>query len=454
MKLRSLRVRLLVAAAFTISAALVVAGFGLVTLFEHHVERRLDLQLETYLTELTGRIEPDGEGGIKLTRELADPRFDEPLSGLYWQIQDDEHRSLIRSRSMWDWVLPLPLDRLTLGVVHRHELPGPDGQSLLVREQQIIVLPQTLARRLRISVAVDRSDLIAAREGFSNDLLPYLILLAAALFLATWLQVRMGLSPLDHIRRGVSAVRSGKTLRLTEPYPDEVQPLVGEINELLDSRDRSVEDARAWTADLAHGLKTPLTALSADAQRLRDQGDDEMADNLEQLAEHMRRRVDRELIRARLRSEVAGRPRQADLVRTLRGLINTLKRTPAGEGLSWDAELPTRAEVGLAPEDLAELLGNLLDNAGKWALARVRIRVHRDDPCRVLIDDDGPGVAPEQRAQLGQRGLRLDEQTTGTGLGLAIARDIIAAYRGRMDLGRSELGGLSVTLTLPGAGSD
>ena len=451
MKLRSLRVRLLVAAAFTISVALVVAGFGLVTLFEHHVERRLDSQLETYLTELIGRIEPDGEGGIKLTRELGDPRFDEPLSGLYWQIQDDEHRTLIRSRSLWDWILSLPRDQLSLGVVHRHELPGPADQSLLVREQQIIVLPQTEAWRLRVAVAVDHSDLIAARKGFSKDLLPYLILLAAALLLATWFQVRMGLSPLDRIRRGVAAVRSGKSSRLAEPSLDEVQPLVDEINELLDARDRTVEDARAWTADLAHGLKTPLTALGADAQRLRDRGDDAMADDLEQLAEGMRRRVDRELIRARLRSESSGRPKQADLVKTLRGLVKTLRRTPAGEAVNWDLELPARGEVQLAPEDLAELLGNLLDNAAKWARNRVRVRVGVDPGLQwhVRIEDDGPGVAAEQRDRLGQRGLRLDEQTTGSGLGLAIARDIVAAYRAELEFGISELGGLAVTLALP-----
>ena len=230
-----------------------------------------------------------------------------------------------------------------------------------------------------------------------------------------------------------------------------MQPLVDEINELLDARDRTVEDARAWTADLAHGLKTPLTALGADAQRLRDRGDDAMADDLEQLAEGMRRRVDRELIRARLRSESSGRPKQADLVKTLRGLVKTLRRTPAGEAVNWDLELPARAEVQLAPEDLAELLGNLLDNAAKWARNRVRVRVDVDPGLQwhVRIEDDGPGVAAEQRDRLGQRGLRLDEQTTGSGLGLAIARDIVAAYRAELEFGISEPGGLAVTLALP-----
>jgi signal transduction histidine kinase len=165
----------------------------------------------------------------------------------------------------------------------------------------------------------------------------------------------------------------------------------------------------------------------------------------------MRRRVDRELIRARLRSESSGRPKQADLIKTLHGLVKTLRRTPAGEALDWDLELPAEAQVRLAPDDLAELLGNLLDNAAKWARNRVRVRVGVDPDLQwhVRIDDDGPGVAAEQCDRIGQRGLRLDEQTTGSGLGLAIARDIVAAYRAELEFAVSELGGLAVRLALP-----
>jgi len=451
MKLNSLRVRLLAAAAVSISVALVVAGFGLVALFGKHVERRLNQELETYISELIGHIEPDGKGGIDLSSGLSDPRFDQPLSGLYWQIQEDAHHHLIRSRSLWDGILQLPDDELALGVVHHHELPGPAGQSLLVREQQVVVFPETGPLRLRIAVAIDRSDLLAARAAFSRDMLPYLVLLAMVLLIATWLQVRTGLSPLDRVRRGVAAVHSGQDAALSGEFPHEVQPLVDEINALLDSRNRAVEDARAWTADLAHGLKTPLTALSADAQRLRLEGENEMADDLEQLAQSMRQRVDRELIRARLRSEANARLKHADLTKTLQGVIHTLQRTPAGEKLSWKVELPQQVAVAIPSADLAELLGNLLDNASKWAHAQVSVKVHSGDVCKVLIEDDGPGVHESQCVRLGQRGLRLDEHVAGTGLGLAIARDIVDAYKCSLLFSRSEsLGGLKVELQLPG----
>ena len=451
MRRHSLRFRLLSAALISIGGALVAAGFGLVTLFGQHVERQLDLELETFISELIGRIEPDGQGGILLTHALSDPRFEQPLSGLYWQIQDDRQGELMRSRSLWDGLLTLPDDELALGVVHRHELPGPAGEPLLVREQQVIVFPDTAARRVRVAVAIDRGDLLQARAGFSRDLLPYLALLGGFLLIATWLQVRTGLSPLHSIRRGVQAVRSGEHPRLPGAFPDEVQPLVDEINALLHSRDRAVEDARAWTADLAHGLKTPLAALGADAQALRARGEHGMADNLEQLAQGMRQRVDRELIRARLRTAISGPPQRADASRVLAALVRTLQRTPDGEGLDWKLDIPADSRVALPPVDLTELLGNLLDNAAKWAAGQVRVTATRSDSWQVIIEDDGPGVPEAQLARLGQRGLRLDEQIAGTGLGLAIARDIVNAYGGVVAFGHSDLGGLRVELQLPAA---
>ena len=157
MRIRSLRFRLLAAAAVSVSLALIAAAFGLVILFEHHVERRLDQELETDLRQLIARIELDSDGRIHISSELADPRFEEPLSGWYWQIQDDEHLTLLRSRSLWDTKLDLPQDQLNLGVVHRHVLVGPVAQSLMVREQQVIMHPQTEARRLQVAVAMDRS---------------------------------------------------------------------------------------------------------------------------------------------------------------------------------------------------------------------------------------------------------------------------------------------------------
>jgi signal transduction histidine kinase len=298
-------------------------------------------------------------------------------------------------------------------------------------------------------------------------MLPYLVLLGAMLLAAAWVQVRIGLAPLDAVRLGLKSIRSGTARRLPADYPDEVDPLAAEVNALLDAQDDAIERARAWTADLAHGLKTPLVALAADAERLRNLGQETLADDLDQLAQTMRRRVDRELIRGRIRARAANRPgvaanlggaRQAaaSLGETLESVLRTLARTPRGAAIDWDLECPADVRVALAPEDLTELLGNLLENAAQWARTRVRIRLpvldgsgSRADSVELSVEDDGPGVPAEALGALGQRGLRLDERTQGSGLGLAIAQDICDAYASTLSFGTAALGGLAVNLRMP-----
>jgi signal transduction histidine kinase len=226
-------------------------------------------------------------------------------------------------------------------------------------------------------------------------------------------------------------------------------PLVGEVNALLEAREQAIERARAWTADLAHGLKTPLGALVADAQRLREQGNAPLADDLEHLAMAMRRRVERELVRARLRSGTGLQSAHADVVETIHRLLRTLQRTPEGARLDWQLLAPAQARAAVIPDDLLELLGNLLENAAKWARAEVDIRVSVGDRIEIGIEDDGPGVPAEQTPRLGERGLRLDERREGSGLGLAIARDVVDAYGGAIDFQRASKGGLSVRVSLP-----
>jgi len=221
---------------------------------------------------------------------------------------------------------------------------------------------------------------------------------------------------------------------------------------LLSAREQALERARAWTADLAHGLKTPLSALAADAQRLRDQGNPALAADLEQLADGMRRRVDRELIRARVRSGAETRQARADCVDALTRLLRTLQRTPDGARLDWQLEAPVALVAALMPDDLLELLGNLLENAAKWARRCVAISVQDGgDQVLIRIVDDGPGVPADQLSRLGERGLRLDQRKEGSGLGLAIARDVVDAYGGSLEFALGSTGGLAVRVALPAA---
>ena len=331
----SLRFRFLTAAAVSIAVALVIAGAGLLALFERHVERRIGAELEIVLTQIVGNVAVADDGRVTLALDLADPRFAQPLSGLYWQIQDPKRSTLLRSRSLWDAVIELPGAALSPGTVYRHTLSGPGDSTLLVWERQIIFrVPRGEARPLRIAVAIDERELVKAREAFGADMLPYLALMTLVLVVAAMIQVRTGLAPLDAVRRGVTAIRAGTQRGLDGRYPEEVMPLVNELNGLLDSQARAIERARSWTADLAHGLKTPLTVLNADAQRLREQGNAQIADDLDQLAETMRRRVDRELIRARVRSSVQARPARADAGEAIKRVVRTLQRTPRGAALN------------------------------------------------------------------------------------------------------------------------
>lgn len=454
MKLNSLRFRLLVAAFFSVILALLLANQGLLNLFEAQVERRLDSELKSHVRQLIGGIEKNEHGQIELTVELADPRFNEPFSGLYWQIQDETRHHLLRSRSLWDQVLPLPPDEISVGEIHHHQLPGPQQQTLMVEERQIILQRDTQPQRLRIAVALDRADILTARQKFAADIWPYLTLLAGFLLLASTLQVFIGLAPMAKVRQGVTAIRSGDKQRLSGHFPSEIKPLVDEINELLAAAEDSIEKARAWTGDLAHGLKTPLTALSTDAQRLRQQGHEQLADDMQQLIETMRSRLDRELMRARLRSRAVsiahGHTERADLAKAVYGVQNTLHRSPKGTQLQWQINLPdSLPELAMHQSDLTELIGNLMENASKWAATTVQVSYQGNKPATLYIEDDGPGVKVSQRIKLGQRGLRLDESITGHGLGLAIVRDICDVYGIGLKFDESSLGGLAVQLSLP-----
>ncbi|ESQ15033.1 MAG: HAMP domain-containing histidine kinase [Thiohalocapsa sp. PB-PSB1] len=452
---RSLRARLTLAAALSIALALLVAAAGLVVLFEGHVERRMGQELEAQLGQLAAAVQIHADGGVGVDPQPPDPRLAKPLGGLYWQVDDErDGRRIIgaaRSRSLWDRPLRLPQDLPAPGIIHSHRLPGPDGRGLLVRERRILLGASDSAHALRLMTAIDADELKRARNAFATDMLPYLLLIALVLGLATLVQIRAGLAPLESVRRGVGAIRSGRARRLADDYPDEVMPLVAEVNALLSAREQAIERARAWTADLAHGLKTPLAALAADAERLRRAGEPALADDLEQLAEAMRRRVDRELIRARVRSGTEIHQARSDLVDACRRLLRTLRRTPMGEGIDWRLHAPQQAVAALMLDDLMDLLGNLLENAAKWATQTVDIRIHAGERIGIIIADDGPGVPDAELPCLGERGLRLDLQKEGSGLGLAIVRDVIDAYGGSIAFRRADGGGLSVRLELPAA---
>jgi signal transduction histidine kinase len=271
--------------------------------------------------------------------------------------------------------------------------------------------------------------------------------LGAVLALATSVQVVLGLRPLRALRAGVADIRSGRSHRLPEAVPDEVRPLVEEVNALLDAQSREITRSRDRAADLAHGLKTPLAALAADAARLRERGEDKLARDIEAVGSAMSRHVDRELARARLRSDARrGESASVELAPLLRSLVTIQSRTPAGARVDFDIDIADGISAPLDRTDLAEVLGNLLDNAVRHARSRVRIgaATAARGVC-ITIEDDGDGIDAAACAAVLARGIRLDQRGEGAGLGLAIVQDVLDAYGWTLKLSRSELGGLKAS---------
>lgn len=448
MKLRSLRLRLFAAATLAVILSLAGAGFVLVALFERHVTRQYDAECQSFLRQLSSAVEFRSDGGIALSRHLDDARFGEPLSGLYWQIEEDKTGLILGSRSLWDARIPLPKDSLAQGAVDSHVLPGPKGAPVRVQERMITFDLPGGSRALRMAVAIDMAEISDARRAFAADLWPSLGAIGFLLLAATWVYIGIGLKPLDKIRWRLNEVRNGASRRLAGDFPAEVTPLVEEVNALLAAQDESLARARARATDLAHGLQTPLAVLQSDAERLRARGQSDIADGMSQLAGQMRRHVQRELARARTGGATVGR--STLLAPILERLVASLRRTPAGEALAWRLNIPEGLRVAADPEDLTELFGSLLDNACKWGRAEVQIEaVVEDGAARITVLDDGPGAPEAALASLTDRGVRLDESVPGTGLGLAIARDIALACDGDLQLSNRPGGGFSAMAELP-----
>lgn len=445
MNRHSLRLRLVVGGIVAILIALVIAGGALIVVFERHVSRTLAQDLDVHLKQLLAGIDVDAQGKLVLTQTPVDPRFADPLSGLYWQVGEDRGQ-LLRSRSLWDSGMKLPPDRLLPGETHQHEAEGPGGQRVLVAERAITLSANGNPVIVRLAVAEDRARLSAATSAFAKDLAIALVLLGSVLALATWIQVGVGLRPLATLRRGVADVRAGRTRHLPSSVPTEVQPLVEEVNALVDAQEREIEHSRSRAADLAHGLKTPLAALAADASRLRERGDRDIAGDIEAVSEAMGRQVDRELARARVRRHAGGATAASTSVKPLvQSIVATLSRTPDGARLRLEDLVGDDLHVPIDRIDLAEVLGNLLENATRHAAGRVRI-TSDESRSSLVVDDDGQGIEPSQASRVLERGVRLDERGAGAGLGLAIVQDVLSAYGWGLILSRSELGGLKATI--------
>ena len=442
MRRNSLAFRLVASAALWCAVLLSLGGFGLSALFGDVVERSFDQRLNVLLEGLVAASEVDEGDALQLAPRLGDPRFEQPLSGWYWQITAWGEGGTRRSPSLWDQRLSAPM--LRAGEVLSRDTVGPEGGELRLLARAI-----GFGDRLyTFVVAGDRSEIAADKRRFNRLLTLFLSVLFAGLLIAIFLQVRFGLDPLRRVGRALAAIRTGRTRRLQGDFPREIEPLAAELNALLDHNEALIERARTHVGNLAHGLKTPLTVLTNEAER----HEGPLASLTRRQVEIMRRQVDHHLARARAAATAGVLGARTEVAPVLADLTRTLGKIHGHRGIRVDGgSAPALAFRG-ARQDLEEMLGNLLDNACKWAAGEVRARAAPDGERVVIeVEDDGPGLPPEQRQAVLERGRRLDERVPGSGLGLAIVADLAELYGGRIELGEAPLGGLRARLTLPAA---
>jgi signal transduction histidine kinase len=448
---QSLRLRLLAGAAVAIFVALAIAWFVMTVLFQEQLELRVEQELQRDALQLVAGLSVDPTGAVLVDQPPTDPRFETPASGLYWQVSgagDPE-----RSRSLWDEALARSPSADALEWRPR-VAAGPFGQRLFLIER--LVTPVGGTDDVLVQVALDENEIILSRAEFSRTLALFLLLLWAVLSAAAWIQVQLGLRPLGTLSRELEALRRNAAERLSAKYPQEVEPLIHAINDLASAREADVKRARQRAADLAHGLKTPLAALAAQSRLIREEGSDRnaAAEGLDRAISAAGAAIEAELARARAAAtRHAIQDQEAQPLLVARRLISVLEHTDKGMRLDYDLDVPETSRLPLSAEDLSEILGPLLENAVRFARRQLRISEARSDGNIVLtIEDDGPGIKPDDTVKVVGRGVRLDEAGAGHGLGLAIARELAEATGGSLTLGTSPLGGLRVDLAWTDAG--
>jgi signal transduction histidine kinase len=457
MRANSLALRLFVSATAWTVVILFATGVVLSSFYRHAVERAFDRRLGVYLKTLVADVASPEEIPEKFPQSLGEPLFELPLSGWYWQVTrlDPQKPDVRSSRSLWDSALPrlqdgnVPSDSGSSRVGY---VQGPENQRLRLFERTVDLGEEG---RYLIAVAGDAAEIDDEMRTFNEALALTFCVLAIVLLLTTMFQVRFGLAPLKRISEGLAAIRSGTAERLEGSFPVEIAPLARETNALIEANREIVERARTHVGNLAHALKTPLSVIVNEAASR----DDAFATKVREQTGIMRDQVARHLERARLAARSSSIGSVTEIAPVVTALARTMEKIHHDRGIAIDVEASSEIRFRGERQDLEEMVGNLVDNACKWARSRVSLEVLPDGGdsagspplVRLVIDDDGPGLAPREReeAQAAHRGRRLDETKPGSGLGLSIVVELADLYGGALSLGTAPIGGLRAELILP-----
>ncbi|HEY8581210.1 MAG TPA: ATP-binding protein [Beijerinckiaceae bacterium] len=445
--------RLFVGATIWSTLVLVIAGVFLSAVYRNAAERAFDDRLGVYLRALVADIALSGDDAASAPGQLGEPQFELTQSGWYWQITrlDGQSPTIRASRSLFAARLPR-LSELGVGPdatgLRRGSAEGPDGRQLRMLERIIDVGSDG---QWLVQVAASREDVDLQVRTFILALTAAFIALGVALVGATALQVRYGLRPLRRLQQQVASIRRGESERIGGAFPPDLAPLAGELNLLIASNREVLDRARTQVGNLAHALKTPLSVIANEASSERSQ----LAELVRAQTMLMRDQVTWHLDRARAaaRSTIIGAA--ADVEPTLAGLIRTFEKIYRDRGVDFTLASAHGLRFRGERQDLEEMVGNLVDNAGKWARRNVSLaaepmpRTAEQAYLRLVVEDDGPGLPAERRAEAMTRGSRLDETKPGSGLGLSIVADLAKIYGGSLSLEDAASGGLRAVLILP-----
>lgn len=450
----SLAGRLIGVAAIWSAIVLIITGFGLSALFRGSTQAAFDRELSISLDALASTIDIDQGGDLIVPRPPPDPRFTRPLSGRYWRVVDVEGADQlvgagVRSRSLWDEAFTPPLDLLTRTIATPGETQAGNlkrGKEDLRLAGRIVKLPGHPKSTLLV-VAADRKETVEAARRFDLALAAGLLALAAGLFSAIFLQVRLGLEPLRQMGRQLGEIRNGLRDRLEDDAPRELAPLAGELNALLSHNQSVVERARTHVGNLAHALKTPISVVLNES---RDRTGP-YAGLVVRQTETMARQVEHYLKRASAAARAESLGARTQVAGVVDDVARTLSRLFKSEGVKVIAEADAALIFRGEREDLEDLIGNLAENACKYGGGLVEITTisQANGLFEIIFDDDGEGLNDVDAVAALKRGARLDETLPGSGLGLSICDELARAYGGSLNLERSPLGGLRARLSLP-----
>ncbi len=454
MRASSLALRLFLSATAWTVVILFATGIILSSIYRDAVERSFDRRLGVYLRTLVADVVAPEQSADRVEPTLGEPLFDLPLSGWYWQVTrlGATKPDVRSSRSLWDSSLPAPDDAVAPvgadGTRHGY-VTGPEDQRLRIVERNVDLGEDG---RYLIAVAGDPQEIDDETRAFDQALIVTFGTLTLVLIFITMFQVRFGLAPLKRISESLAAIRAGTAERLEGNFPVEIAPLARETNALLEANREIVERARTHVGNLAHALKTPLSVIFNEAAA---RGDDSFAAKVIEQTSIMRDQIAHHLERARLAARLKVVGSVTEVVPVITALTRTMEKIYQPRGIAIDLHAPAQVRFRGERQDLEEMVGNLVDNACKWAQMRVSVEVVPDAAVRpmvrIVVDDDGQGLSPGQRDQVARRGRRLDETKPGSGLGLSIVVELSTLYGGSLSLSTAPIGGLRAELVLPAA---